>query len=208
MDFLSLARALDNRVNSVLDIGAHVGAFSGSIRLILPNASIHMIEPNPLCEDALKMVPNSSYTMCLLSDKEEEKIYLMNKENLLSTGNSYYRELTEHFSDQNLVRVAMQSFTLDGLFPGKRFDFIKLDTQGSEIDIMRGGRRLISEAKFVLIECSVQTYNEGSPLVNEVIGEMRGLGFSIHSLIGSHVHDGRLMQQDYLFSKTQGVSTI
>lgn len=201
MNFSLLKSILENDVSSVLDIGAHIGSFSRAMRLILPDVSIHMIEPNPLCEEHLKLIEGCSYSMCLLSDKEESKNYLMNKQNLLSTGNSYYRELTAHFADENLLSVAMRSTTLDSICSEQTFDFIKLDTQGSEIDIIRGGFKVIGRAKYVLIECSVQEYNSGSPLVNDVIYEMRTRGFFVRSLVWNHVHEGRLMQQDLLFSR-------
>ena len=39
-------------------------------------------------------------------------------------------------------------------------DLVKLDTQGSEIDIMNGGSRMINNTSVVIIEVSHVEYNE------------------------------------------------
>ena len=46
--------------------------------------------------------------------------------------------------------------TIDNLFAGKiDFDLIKLDVQGAEINVMRGGERTMSNAKALMAEISL-----------------------------------------------------
>jgi hypothetical protein len=66
MNFLLLKSILENDVSLVLDIEAHIVRFSRGMRLILPDVLINMIEPNPLCEEHLKLIEGRSYLTSLL----------------------------------------------------------------------------------------------------------------------------------------------
>ena len=111
----------------------------------------------------------------------------------------------------------MKTSTLDSLLLDNdhSFEFIKLDTQGSELDILQGGKDVLNEAEFVLIECmnsKLKKYNEGSPTENEIINFMRSKGFPYQLIVDEHIWQdqndssyrfkfGTVFQRDYLFSR-------
>lgn len=197
--FLEKISNLD--INSVLDIGAHFGLFTTSMNELYPNAEYHMIEANINCEDKLKQIPFATYGIHLLSDSEKEICYYMNKNDITSTGNSYYRELSEHFNRDNILEVNIKSTTLDNLFFNKSFDFVKLDTQGSEIDILKGGDKFISNTKYILIECSTIQYNENSPQIEDIFYYMNSIGFNNNEELNDHIENGLVVQKDILFKR-------
>lgn len=197
MNYLYL-KSLMRGVNSVLDIGAHFGEFTKEMMNQIPDASFHMIEANPECEQRLQLI-GVPYDIELLSDGKSEVTYYMNKNDLTSTGNSYYREATHHFSNDNLIQMNRATKTLDSIFENKTFDLIKIDTQGSEIDILKGGLNLAKNAKYILLECSIIEYNIGAPLLGEVKSFMEEIGYDFFKVIEDHVIDGELVQQDILF---------
>ena len=58
-----------------------------------------------------------------------------------------------HFKDtEPIVRKAT---TIDSLFAGKTFDLIKLDVQGAELNVMRGGEHTMGNAKALMAEISL-----------------------------------------------------
>lgn len=202
MNYEQIKQTVENSVSSILDIGAHMGEFTKGMRRVLPFANYHMIEANPECEESLKGVGFVPYTIVLLSDTPRRLQYYINKQDKMSTGNSYYKELTHHFSEDNLVQVDMESQALDDIFPNEVFDLIKVDTQGSELDILRGGSELVSKATYILLECSIELYNEGAPLIDEVIAYMNSIGFVQDAVVGEHYLEDVLFQQDVIFKKT------
>lgn len=122
----------------------------------------------------------------------------------LGTGDSYYRENTS-FSD-NLASEKRRTQTLDNLIKRNNLptpDLIKLDTQGSEIDILRGGDLALSGAKFVYIECSLVNYNEGAPQLADYVGFMSSKGFIPYDLCEDHKKGGALIQVDILFVRKE-----
>ena len=47
----------------------------------------------------------------------------------------------------------IQSTTLDSYFKNKKVDCIKIDVEGAELKVIRGGKKTIKGAQLVIIEC-------------------------------------------------------
>lgn len=195
---MNLENLKSYELNSCLDIGAHVGNFYREAKQKLNVRDWLLIEANKNCESQLSEL-GVPYKICLLSDAKKELTYYRNKHDQTCTGNSYYRELTHHYSDENIETEVITSVTLDSVVGEKIYDLIKLDTQGSEIDILRGGQNTLRNARLVIIETSIQPYNRDAPLQPDVISFMKLFGFNILTIVGEvpHTH-----QQDILFINT------
>src|ERR1700674_4074569 len=72
----------DSGVNTVLDIGAHVGSFAAEIRALLPDAMIYAFEPQADSFEALKQRfsadPHFLASQLALADKNEEAEFFRN----------------------------------------------------------------------------------------------------------------------------------
>lgn len=193
----------ERNVKSILDIGANVGNFSMMMRHIMPNVYLYMIEANPFCDGILKKT-QIPYSIVCLSNEEKDVQFYFQDGNMIGTGSSYYLENTNYFSMKNYSWVTTQ--TLDSVLerdcPDTVFDFIKMDTQGSELDIMRGGQKTISNAKYVLLEISLIPYNIGAPLKEEVMEYMKSISFVPIEKIDESYMDGKLIQEDWIFERT------
>jgi hypothetical protein len=184
--------------NSILDIGANIGQFYNKISKVFPNSKYHLIEANPSCEDDLKKL-GVDYTISLLSDSQKRVNFWVSTKDNRSTGNSYYKEQTSFFNDA--LSVEKEANTLDNLFTNKTFDLIKLDTQGSEIDIIRGGLNLVKVAKAIIIEVSHIEYNQGSPLSGDVQNFLESIGFEKTEVLDKiyHPETGQHIQDEILY---------
>jgi FkbM family methyltransferase len=186
----------------ILDIGGHTGEFFSLAKYFFPHASIFIVEGNKDCEPYLEKL-NTPYLIRVLGSQKKKTIFYKNKEDLISTGNSIYREVTPHFSDENLIKEEVQQYTIDTTFKEADFNLIKLDTQGSEIDILKGGERIAKKAKGILMEVSVEKYNEGSPLYNEIVEFMDGYGFVEKETLAEYKsvteYNLKVHQKDILF---------
>lgn len=210
LNMINNLKKLNLDVSNILDIGAHFGEFAKDIHRLYPKSYILMIEGNEKCEDKLDELP-FDYCIALLSDSNKEVDFHLNPNNLCCTGSSYYKENTEHY--ENSIVKKVDTYTLDEVVEstGKEFNFIKLDTQGSELDILEGGKNTLEKAKYVLIECSSikeRVYNEGSPHIDDVIEYMKEHNFSTYHIVDEHVWPvstsnsyslGEIFQKDLLF---------
>ena len=182
----------------VLDIGANIGQFRTEFHSIYPEVYIFSIEANPECESYLKQL-TEDYYIGLLAKDTNNYLYYTRNDDKIATGNSIYKELTSFYSDDKLNIIEQVGVKLDDLFESQSvFDLIKIDTQGSELDIISGGYDLCSKAKGILLEVSLTQYNENSPLYDEVIKFMDNFGFEKTEILDEAFNHGS-HQQDILF---------
>ena len=82
----------------------------------------------------------------------------------------------------------------------RRYGLIKLDVQGAEIEVLKGGEALVRRCAFVLLEMPFMgTYNHGAPSFLEYMTYLDQLGFVPYDLPEMHREAGVLLQVDVLF---------
>ena len=176
---------------TILDVGGFKGHWTRDMQRIFPSASFTVIEPNAHPE--LRTL-NARVLYEVVSDGHETVPWYSN----LSTGDSIYRETTRHYSA--VAPILRGTTTLDTLFPTETFDFIKLDCQGAELDILRGGHRVLQGTEVLLLECPFAgVYNTGAPTFAETIRAVDELGFAPLDLPELHRANGILCQIDIVF---------
>ena len=184
----------------ILDIGANIGQFHELARQLFPQSYVFSIEASRDCEPYLMQLTENYYIGLLAKDDSEYSFY-SRKGDTTCTGNSIYKELTQFYSDDQLQIIKQRGIRLDNLFEeDSEFDLIKIDTQGSELDIITGGINLCNKAKGILLEVSLTQYNEGAPLYQEVISFMDNIGFKAEVILDEARNHGA-HQQDILFLK-------
>ena len=205
LNLMKLKHELGFKPRTILDIGAQIGDFYKECKQVWPDSQIMMIEATQECEPYLKDT-GGNYLIAVLSDTKKTIPFYKTKLAETNTGNSVYKELTSAYSDENLIVEERTTYTLDELYDGytATFDLIKLDTQGSEIDIMNGGLHLLKNTTAIIIEVSHVEYNEKAPLVEEVKEYMESIGFIYNMEIGRsystdfQTEDG-IIQRDFVF---------
>ena len=80
---------------------------------------------------------------------------------------------------------------------------IKLDTQGYELEVLKGGENTFKNAKAVLMEVSLLDIYKDSPLVSDVVAYMAERNFFLYDICSlmRRPLDGALYQSDFLFIK-------
>ena len=196
-------RALKERgveINSLIDIGAAHGDFSHMFTDLFEDVDVTAIEANPLDKHYLeKSTWNVIYSA--VGAKEEKLIFYTNPDDPVGGGSSLYLENTKWFKNAEETEVdvvPLDSLDING-------DFIKIDVQGAELDVLKGGKKTISNAKFLLLELSFLDYNLKAPLIDDVLCETRKLGFRMLDTFGpsnsGHVFRGKKNQVDVLLAK-------
>jgi len=179
---------------NVLDIGAYEGQWSRLFTSIYPDANVLMIEANTEKEKTLKEIGN--YKIALLGAKDNEEVDYYKCLNGIPTGNGIYPENTE-YQFQPEKRKAITLTTLLGSEKG--FDLIKMDVQGSELNIIKGALPIIKNTKYLLLELQTYPYNKGAPQIEEVVSYLHGLNFGFVDLFDLMYSNNHLIQVDGLF---------
>lgn len=201
-----LRQLILNNPKRIVDVGANVGDFSKSIHSIFPDCQFCLVEANENCETSLKALP-FSYDICALGAEESEADFYIEHANPLATGASLKKENTVYYDSGMYYTKKVKIHTLDSkeYFPGEKIDLLKLDVQGSELDILTGGRKTLERTELVLMECSNVPYNLGAPLIDEAYEYMNKRGFRVLEIVDfikMQIGIGTVVgQMDVLFKK-------
>lgn len=190
---------------TILDIGAHRGIWSEEAHQIWPESKIWMFEANEQARQNLEQIKHlGGYEIVLLGEKNKSKVpyYMCTKDN--NTGNSIYREQTWYFEECETVELPMTTLArVVKKHQLSEIDLIKIDTQGSELDIVRGGEPIIKQAEVVILEVPILEYNLGAPKITEIITVMAKLGHEVLDIVEMHyLPTQELFQLDLMFAKT------
>jgi FkbM family methyltransferase len=195
---------------SILDVGACRGTFTAKCRDFWPDTQFCMVEANRDRIDDLSLF--GEYHIALLGRESGKMVKFYRSKSEYYTGDSMYREMTPYYDDQNVIVEEYITTRLDDLLPGRRFDFAKLDVQGAELDVIKGGRDVLSQCKCILMEVQSIQYNAGAPLVDEVVAYMLSIEYE-HAIVLSATHAGpngigpagpdELIYQDIMFLKNR-----
>lgn len=195
--------------NYIVDCGAAGGEYSSLIKSIFPESKVLGIDANRWTENN---IPGTDITeIAVLSDQDNKKMSFYRKKdfilnNRFCTGDSLFRENTQHYMDHNTIIDEVNTITLKSIlnkYNIKIIDLLKIDTQGSEILIMQGLGNLLYNIEFIELETSLVNYNIGGCLFNDIIDFLKP-NFTIFDITELHRHyDTYLCQIDIIFQNKQ-----
>ena len=190
------------RPGSVIDVGAYQGLWAEAARRIYPDVPILMIEANRDKESVLasmtkKLGGMADYRIALLgADCTSSVPYYV-----MGTGSSVLPETTAMpRSVIDLDMTTLDEITSDQMLPTPYF--IKLDVQGYELEVLRGAERLLKSTEVLMLEVALMEYNQGAPLLADVVAFMQSRGFVAYDIAGFYrrVSDDALFMVDILFA--------
>lgn len=175
--------AIDFEPKVIYDIGSSVLHWTREAHKIWPNSEIIAFDAFQGVEFFYKE-HNIKYHIGVLS-KEDNYPVKFYENSLHSAGNSYYKEIGHSRSDEiypeNVFteKIAMK---LNTVVKNNHFllpDLIKMDVQGAELDIIKGGLDIINNAKYLIVELQDTEYNRGAPLAATTIKFLEENGWEL-----------------------------
>ena len=173
-NFLRQVQSAGLSIDTVYDIGAYVGGWSKFTKNnAIPNANFILFEANPVYAEELNSSRFVSFCGTALSNPGRQFVEFYNGTN---TGDSYYKETTKYYDEHASIKlpcttldIVKQSYNL----PTPQF--IKIDTQGSELDILAGAESFIQDVDLIYTECPIVCYNAGAPNIQDYLDFLTAL---------------------------------
>lgn len=204
-------------VSTILDIGAHTGSFSALMSVVFPGARIYAFEPLKDCYQRLteqfSAYPNFTAYNVALSDNTGESVFFRSSfapsSSLLEMA-SLHKDAFPYSAERSkmtvrTVRLDQMSESLD--IRGNVL--VKIDVQGAELRILKGGDATIGRAAILIIETTFETLYQGGPLFDDIYRRLTDRGFryrgSMDRLLDPRT--GRVIQEDSIFLREDILAT-
>jgi len=170
---------------TVIDVGAHQGQFSLFASTRFPRAALWAIEPLAEPRARLERVLNGRAAITVIPVAASRTRGTARFHVSRASDSSSLLEITaantQAFAGTEEARVIeVQTAPLDDLLDGIALDppcLLKIDVQGSELDVLMGAERTLQSIDEALVECSLIELYRGQALASDVVRHMTERGF-------------------------------
>jgi FkbM family methyltransferase len=190
-----LRRVLETwRINTIIDVGANRGQFRDFLRVEVGfSGQIHSVEP--ISNLAKEMQARQSrdrdwfiHQIALGAEAGERDLHVMASDTFSSFLEPGH-DLTDRLKESNTVvrEERVQVWLLDDLVKeiaplDLDRTFLKMDTQGFDLEVVRGGSRTLGEIPVLQSEVSVRPIYAGMPDLTTSLRTFEALGFGISDI--------------------------
>jgi len=200
----------EERVNCVLDVGANIGQYGASLRQAGYSGWIISFEPiaasyaelSKKCRDDERW-DCRPFALGKIEDTREIHLH-RNSElaSMLPVSDFGQRHFRDQFEEIAVEKVTIKR--LDGLFdelmaflPEPRV-FLKMDTQGYDLEVFAGAEHCREQIVGLQSECSVTPLYTGMPDYLEALSEYRKQGFAVTGFypVARDLESSRLVEFD------------
>jgi FkbM family methyltransferase len=202
--FVDMSYLVTSSTPVLFDVGANVGQTITNLRKHFKQSTIHAFEPSPSTFQTLRErtlgIPELHLTNVGLGARPEIKTFVENQSSAMS---SFLEPGRECFGSVK-ERLTCTLDTIDdycGRAGVRHIDVLKSDTQGFELEVLRGASRMFERKRIHLVyfEIIFSAMYQGLPRVDELFKFLFDHGFRVVSFYGMHYQSGLLGWTDVLF---------
>ncbi len=179
-------------ITSVIDVGANAGQFRDQMRDEVGFAGpIHSFEPDPALAAALsrRATADPAWTVhpCALGASAGMAAFNVMENPVYNSFHAPDAQEAGHAANGNRVArtVEVEVRTLDtaavGL-PDLSHAFLKIDTQGFDLEVLKGGHAAVRQIPLLQTEVSLRRLYSGAPSMGDSIAAFGALGFAVADL--------------------------
>jgi len=200
----------EKNVSKIIDIGANKGQFAESI--FKRNKHLRVVSFEPLPEAykilAQKVAQNNhweSYNCAIGSDSSESTIYVSENSHSSSLLKINQNHLTAEKSAKVVKEETVSVKLLSDVIKSdvKETLMLKIDTQGFELEVLKGSIDLFSKVELIIVELSfVQLYDQSAKF-STVINFLEEYGFILYQIFPEFTNQTthQLLQANGVFVK-------
>lgn len=151
---------------TIFDIGAHKGLYSKRLRKTFPTAAIYAFEPNVetfrILESNLVSDRVRCFNLGLGSEVGSGILYYYADDKVTSHASIYKEVLQQLHGSLQVGQETFEMTTLDRFcesFCVDHIDFLKIDTEGHELEVLKGGKGMVSDDRIDIIQFEFNEMN-------------------------------------------------
>ena len=201
-------------IDSVYDIGCFIGGWLKERKKTFPkNTNFYLFDAQNLLS-CKKFSKNVTFFNAVLGERDGFEVEFYQWKNG-GSGSSYFKELGNTLWDE-IKPKKVKTESLYSFIKKNNLqlpNYLKIDTQGTELEILRGMGDFIRSKNLYFIELEISLYriNEEAPLINEIIEYMyknKYVLISVEQLpIVEYFQEKKLVQLNGVFTQQSLVTT-
>jgi FkbM family methyltransferase len=136
-------------------VGANIGQFNFFARHGLKASAVYSFEPIKETFEVLKLNAKTNIYNLGIASKDREQIFYMPETSLMASSCKV---------DDNCIEVKVACSRLDEIEEINKLEgiqLVKVDTEGSELDVIKASIPILKRSEYVLIEASVVRESSG-----------------------------------------------
>jgi len=188
----------------VFDVGANVGNYAAKIISFAPSAVLYCFEPfqDSFAQLSARFADNASVTTAqlALSNQEGKRRFYINQHS--SETNSLLKPANE--LQDSFVDVACSTIDAFAQKLGLEYiDVLKIDVQGTELDVLMGAAAMLETQRIRLIRVEVifdQLY-EGQSFFGDTLHYLTARGYKFSGFIEPVYNNNHMLWADEIFVK-------
>ena len=170
------------RINTIIDVGAHEGKVMAALLHVFPSVKYYAFEP--IKENITKIksrIQNSNVVLenVALARKNGYSQFLIYPRTELSSLLPFLNSDTR-FNKERPKKRKVKTINIDDYFASKTLVhpvFLKIDTQGTEGEILKYGKETLKKVDIIHIELAVKELYKGETLFKEMYSFLTTHGF-------------------------------
>lgn len=205
-EFLSHIKHVGFSPATVVDVGVAHG--TPALYDAFPDAYLVLVEPlDVFAADVRKILgrrAGESHQLAFGKTRERRRLVLRDDPHYLAAASvlSDQRGGTRAFE----IEIAPMDEILDAARLPQPM-LVKIDAQETDVDVVRGGLRLLSQAELVILEVSAFGEGRNENRLEQIVPLMASIDHVFYDVVGllSRPYDGALGQLDVAFAKRNGL---
>lgn len=202
---LQQARQNGLQPKTIIDVGAASG--TPALYEVFPESRHILIEPLeeyiPSLNTVVGQLEKAEYIIAAATATPGNVIINVHPD---LVGSSLYKE--EEDSDVNGIERTIPGMTLDHICSERRAEepyLIKIDTQGSELEVLKGAQTVLKGTELVILEVSFFEFFKGGPQIYDCMMFMKERGFVAYDIFDLQYRllDGAMSQADIAFVRDE-----
>ncbi|OHB68389.1 MAG: hypothetical protein A2V70_00465 [Planctomycetes bacterium RBG_13_63_9] len=204
----NLAGVADLSIRTVFDVGANVGKMAKYYRRLFPKATIYCFEPLPVCCRKLYRWAQRQdgkvrvFNLALGSEPGEMTFYYNPR---CSTASSLLPPSdVDSSAASKWIKMPVRVETLDRVAATLDIEdeiFVKIDAEGFDMEVIRGGSNVIQRASAVILEARTFESPSDRPGFAEYLRTMTDLGYMYRGNLHQAYVRGQIRCADAVFIK-------
>jgi len=169
---------------TLVDVGANLGKYSDLFNNNIITKKTYLFEPIKSCFDKIIVKENYQKINIGIGSFKGESIFY-EAEGKESHSSIVNREWLFNKPEYNITKKNIKIDTLDNLLDEK-INVLKIDTEGFELEVLKGSGRLLKESKIGYIQFEYGgCFKDNNLKLNDVINYLDQFGYGVYELLNN-----------------------